>query len=78
MTLLFDSVAESQEQNHEEKPQLPTFVPSAKNQPVGIECNWKCNKDDIPPPNPEAYLMQIRINNAFPLNIFNYQKNPMC
>ena len=49
MTLFFDSVAESQEQNHEEKPYIPTFVPSAKNQPVGIECNWKCNKDFIPP-----------------------------
>ena len=64
MTLFFDSVAESQEQNHEEKPYIPTFVPSAKNQPVGIECNWKCNKDFIP--NSEPYLMQIQINAAFP------------
>ena len=63
-TSLFDSVAESQEQNHEEKPQLPTFVPSAKNQPVGIERNWKCNKDFIP--NPEPYMMQIQIKAAFP------------
>ena len=69
MTLFSDSVAESQEQNHEEKPYIPTFVPSAKNQPVGIECNWKCNKDFIPPPNPEPYLMQTQLNTAYLLNI---------